>query len=98
MKAAADSGHPTKAVILLQISEQEVWQRYEQSKARHDRGNRSDDQGEALKTRLKKFRDKTVPVIEFYRELGLLHEIDGTLPRDSVTNEIISSLLKLSSK
>ncbi len=94
MKATTDSGHPIKAVIMLQLSEQEVWQRFAQAKTQNDRGNRPDDQSEALKTRLKKFEDKTEPVIDFYRDKGLLIEVDGTLPKSQVTKEIIDSLSK----
>jgi len=92
MKAAADSGHPIKAVIVLQLSEDEAWRRFEESKAVHDRGNRSDDHRSVLKTRLQKFQDKTTPVIEFYRDKGLLIEIDGTKSRQQVTDEIIEKL------
>ena len=92
MKATTDSGHPLKAVILLQLSEEEVWRRFEQSKLQRDRGNRADDNHEALENRLKKFQEQTVPVIDFYRNEGLLIEIDGALDRIKVTNEIIGKL------
>jgi adenylate kinase len=92
MKAAVDSGHPIMAVVLLKLSEEEVWQRFKIAQVAHDRGDRSDDQFEVLKTRLKKFEEKTVPVIEYYRDKNLLIEIDGTLTREGVTGEIIQSL------
>lgn len=92
MKATTDSGHPIKAVILLKLSEEDVWNRFEQSKLQQDRGDRADDNREALENRLKKFSEKTVPVIEFYRKEGLLIEIEGSLNRIKVTEEIIKSL------
>jgi adenylate kinase len=97
MQAADESGHPIKAVILLDISEEEVWQRFDKAQVEHDRGNRNDDNREVLNNRLKKFRERTMPVIEFYRDKGLLVEVNGTFSRDQVTNDIIDSLLKFAS-
>jgi adenylate kinase len=97
MKAAVDSDHPIKAVVSLSISEDEVWRRFEQSKVDHDRGNRSDDRSEVLKTRLTKFHDNTLPVLDYYRDKNLLIEVDGTLSREQVTNEILAGLTKFSS-
>jgi adenylate kinase len=96
MKAAASSGHPLQAVIMLDLPETEVWHRFETAQAQHDRGQRSDDRQSVLDTRLQKFNTKTQPVIEFYRDKGLLITVDGALSRDAVTSEILNSLLKLS--
>jgi adenylate kinase len=92
MKAAEASGHNMKAVIYMHLSEEEVWRRFETALQEQDRGHRADDHRSVLKTRLNKFQDKTVPVIDFYREKGLLIEIDGTLSRDDVMTEILSGL------
>lgn len=93
LKATQDSDHPTKAVILLQLNEQEVWKRFDIAKTTlHDRGGRDDDDREVIKTRLANFKQKTMPVIEFYRKKNLLIEVDGSKTRDEVTNEIISKL------
>ncbi len=94
IKAANDSGHPLMAVINLKLTEDEIWRRFKASQASHDRGNRSDDQTDAIKTRIKKFKERTIPVIDFYRNSKLLIEVDGSLERDEVTNEIIEGLLK----
>ncbi len=98
IKAAADSGHPLKAVILLDIPEDEIWKRFAAAPAEHDRGQRADDNREVLKNRLKKFQDRTIPVIEFYREKGLLITVDGTRPRNDVTNQILQCLFNYISK
>lgn len=92
MAATTSSGHPIKAVVLLQLTEDQVWQRFDEASANHDRGERSDDHREVLRNRLHKFQNKTMPVIEFYRRQGLLIEVDGTLDREAVTNEILNSL------
>lgn len=93
LQATHDSGHPIKAVIVLELSEDEVWKRFDIAQQQHDRGTRADDSREALTNRLEKYRTKTVPVIEFYRQQGLLIEIDGTLSRSAVTQEIYDQLL-----
>ena len=47
---------------------------------------------EYLQTRFDEFRNKTLPVIDFYKRRGLLVEIDGTLSLDEVTKEILKKL------
>lgn len=92
MKATSDSGHPIKAVVLLQMPEIEVLKRFDASSKENDRGDRTDDKKEVLMNRLAKFQERTVPVIEFYRKNGLLVEVDGTLPREQVTEQILEKL------
>lgn len=91
-EATQSSGHPIKAVILLQLAEEDCWNHFEKSKDEHDRGNRPDDKKEVLKTRLHEFQNKTIPVLEYYRDKGLLIEVDGTQSREVVTQEILDSL------
>lgn len=98
MKATSDSGHPIKAVISLELPEPAVWQRFEEARVDNDRGDRMDDKRDVLVTRLKKFREETMPVIEFYRDKGLLIEIDGTPSREAITDNILNSLLSLTSR
>lgn len=96
MSAAAGAGHDIKAVILLNISEADVESRFEAAKALGDRGDRKDDQDpKVFRTRLEEFRTKTFPVIEHYRELGLLVNVNGDQDRDSVFNEIVDKLYRL---
>lgn len=92
IQATDESGHPMKAVVVLVLSEEEVMSRFEATRNLGDRGIREDDNHDALENRLVKYREQTMPVIEVYREKGLLIEVDGTLPRDQVTNEIIDAL------
>jgi adenylate kinase len=92
IKATNDSGHPMKAVVVLVLSEEEVMNRFEATRNLGDRGIREDDNHDALENRLVKYREQTMPVIETYREKGLIIEVDGTLPRDQVTLEIIDAL------
>ncbi len=93
MKAIANSGHALKAVIFLKINEEVVWQRFEASKQLRDRGDRADDSQQALHLRLKKYLDRTVPVLDYYQQKGLLIEIDGSLEVDQVTKTIVQKLV-----
>lgn len=94
VKAAEQSGHPLKAVIVLQLSEQEVWHRFDAAAAVGDRGSRTDDSREVLKNRLKKYDDNTLPVLEYYKSNGLLIEVDGIGTRDEVAEAILDALAK----
>jgi adenylate kinase len=92
LKAAAEASHPIKAVIFLNISQAVARQRWEKSQRTDDRGKRLDDQAEHVSTRLDEFRNKTLPVIEFYRQKGLLIELDGSGQADEIAGEIIEKL------
>ena len=41
-----------------------------------------------MSERIKVYIQDTVPVVEYYRERGILREIDGTLDIDAVATEI----------
>ena len=93
MSVASGSGHEIKAVIILNISEADVENRFNASKVLNDRGERADDKDlETFHTRLKEFHDKTLPVLQHYKSLNLLVEINGDQTRDAVFNEIIEKL------
>ena len=93
MSVASGSGHDIKAVIVLNISEADVEQRFEAAKALNDRGDRLDDKDlEIFKTRLKEFREKTAPVLQHYNNLGLLIEVRGDQSREKVFSEIVEKL------
>lgn len=95
MNAAYISGHPIKAVIILNISEADVISRYEAAKVLKDRGDREDDRDFAVfRTRLDEFKEKTLPVLQYYNEKGLLINVNGDAPRDEVYAEIVDKLYK----
>jgi adenylate kinase len=96
VRATNESNHPIKAVIVLTIPEDVVWERHRAALNLNDRGSRPDDASdEILRNRIAKFNSQTLPVIEFYREKGVLVEVDGTKDRETVTQEIIASLKRL---
>lgn len=97
MEAAEKAGHPIKAVVMLTILEQEALARWEVANLLQDRGARADDISvEVFKTRIDEFKTKTLPVIEHYRELGLLVEVRAGQAREIVFDEMITELAKFS--
>lgn len=99
MTAAASAGHDIKAVILLNISESDVESRFEVAKTLNDRGDRKDDSDiETFRTRLREFREKTLPVLQHYQDLDLLISVNGNQTREAVFNEIVEKLYLVASK
>jgi len=88
------TNHKLKAVIYLNISNIESHERWLAREINNDRSNRHDDTEEILNIRFAEFKEKTEPAIEYYREKGLLIELDGKGARDEITNNIINSLYK----
>lgn len=94
IKAAADGGHEIKAAIFLNISTEEAEKRRKLALENNDRGARGDDENEeALKLRIAEFNEKTLPVLETYRKLDLLIEIQSDDSREIVFERVINSLL-----
>ncbi len=94
IKVLDNSNHPIKAVIHLDIKNEEVHKRWLARDINNDRQNRHDESEEKLKVRLNEFHEKTLSVLDYYRNLGLLIEIDGKGPRDEITRSIIGALYK----
>ena len=95
IKVTRASSHPTKAVIYLNISESTLHKRWETSQQKGDRGERADDAQHVLQTRIDEFRQKTLPVIEEYRKMDLLIEINSDADRHEVLESILSRLLQV---
>jgi adenylate kinase len=53
---------------------------------------REDDNAQAVRTRLKVYRDQTAPILPYYQAKGLLKAVDGMAPIDAVTVEIEAAL------
>jgi len=56
---------------------------------------REDDKPATVANRIKVYFEQTAPLIEYYRNLGLLAEIDGTLPIDQVTKKLMAAIEKV---
>jgi len=53
---------------------------------------RDDDKKEAIQKRLEIYQKLTKPVLDFYRRQGILEEIDGEQPIQTILKEILSRL------
>jgi adenylate kinase len=53
---------------------------------------REDDQRETVERRIRVYMDQTSPLIEHYRSAGLLAEVDGTLPIEEVTKQLLAAI------
>jgi adenylate kinase family enzyme len=99
MSVAAGSGHEIKAVILLNISEADVESRFEAAKLIGDRGERKDDKDiETFRVRMEEFRTKTLPVLQHYKGMDLLINVNGDQRRELVFNEIVEKLYEKASQ
>lgn len=92
LQATEQSGHAMKAVVFLNITKELIYERWEMAQTTGDRGDRADDSREKLAVRLAEFQEKTVPVIDYYREKGLLIEVDASQHVIDVTRDIIDAL------
>lgn len=95
MEAAKAGGHEIKAVVLLDLTEEEVKNRFEAAKDLNDRGERADDANiEVFETRLAEFREKTMPVLNHYDELKMLVKVPASGSRDEVYVNVIDRLIE----
>lgn len=92
LEAAKQAGHPIQAVVYIKISETTMKQRRAKAAELQDRGDRVDDSEESLELRLQEFQNKTLPVLDYYRQKGLLLEVDGELSRSEVFAQVIEKL------
>ena len=53
---------------------------------------RDDDKREVIENRYDVYMDATAPLIDFYRDRGLLQDVDGSQPTDKVSEEILAFL------
>lgn len=73
------------AVLLMTVPEDELVRRA------LGRG-RSDDREEVIRERLRVYREKTEPLIGYYRGLALLREVDGNRPPEEVGRALLAAL------
>lgn len=51
---------------------------------------RKDDKEDVISERLKSYERQTLPLVEYYRRQGRLHELNGELPVDQVTADTLA--------
>lgn len=73
------------SVILIEVPEAELVRR---SLARQ----RADDSEEVIRHRQQVYREKTEPLIDYYRQRGLLREVDGDQSIEAVQADILDLL------
>ena len=83
-----ESGSQINALILLDVSEEEVVRRI---LGRGATSGRADDLAEdTIRTRYENFKTYTTPVFDYYQELGLAHRIDGMQSIEEVTADLLN--------
>ena len=55
---------------------------------------REDDKAETVERRIRVYMDQTSPLIEYYRQKGLLIEFDGTHSIEEVSSDILKAITK----
>lgn len=93
--ALDQSNHSLKAVIYLNLDTESMYHRLNLEENAEVRGERSDDEFDKLQQRVVEFNEKTLPVINYYREEGYLIEIDARLSKTVVTESIFEALSSL---
>jgi adenylate kinase len=53
---------------------------------------REDDRSETVENRIRVYLEQTSPLIEYYRQRGLLVELDGTQPIEKVTEAMLAAV------
>ena len=56
---------------------------------------RSDDNEKTIQNRFETYIDKTLPILDFYKEQNLLHQINGRAEIDQIFVEICSIIASL---
>ena len=82
----SEIGQDLDAVLSIEVPEDELVRRA----VARNRGE--DDREEVVRERQRVYREKTEPLIGYYRERGLLYPIDGNLPIDKVTGQMLIAL------
>ncbi len=99
MSVAKKTGHTIRTVVELQLTEQDVIERWEAAKILGDRGLRPDDaKPEVFQTRIQEYREKTLPVLRHYQELGLLVSVPAAAPREEVFTNVVNALMSFSKR
>ena len=83
------TGHQLDAVVCLVVDEDELVSRLVD---RAETEGRSDDTEDVVRRRQEVYAEQTEPLIDVYRERGLLVEVDGMGEVDEVTQRVLAAL------
>ena len=81
----AGQGVGLDAALFLEVPEEELVRRMS------GRG-REDDRAEVVRERLRVYEEKTAPLVGYYRQRGMLRQIDGNRPVEVVAAAILTEL------
>jgi len=83
------TGHELDAVLVLAVDDEELVQRLLQ---RAEVEGRADDTEDVVRRRQEIYTEQTAPLIEVYRDRGILLEVDGMGDVDEVTARLFEAL------
>ena len=84
-KMLAERGHKVAAMIELHVPEDELMKRL---LLRGQQSGRSDDNEETIKKRLDVYHNQTSPLIDWYENEGIHHQINGLGELDRIFDDI----------
>ena len=84
-KMLSERGHKVAAMIELDVPEDELMTRLVK---RGKESGRSDDNEETIKKRLDVYHNQTAPLIEWYKNEGIHHHIDGLGELDRIFGDL----------
>jgi len=84
-----NTGHRIDAAVVLTVDSEEVVQRLLQ---RAQTDGRADDTEDVIRRRQEVYAEQTEPLIQVYRDRGVLVEVDGMGEVDVVTERIFKAL------
>lgn len=83
------TGHKLDVALVLKVDSDELVKRLLQ---RAETDGRADDTEDVVRRRQEVYTEQTAPLIEIYRERGILVEVDGMGQVDEVTSRIFAAL------
>jgi adenylate kinase len=87
-----EKGDGLSAVVNFRVPDEELTRRM---LGRAEAEGRADDRPETIRERLKVYRQKTEPLVAFYRERDLVADVDGVGTVDQIGSRIDSALLSV---
>ena len=84
------TGHVLDAVVVLTVDKEELVQRLLQ---RAQTEGRADDTEDVVRRRQEVYHDQTAPLIDVYRDRGLMIEVDGMGEVDEVSKRVLDALV-----
>ncbi len=86
------TGHELDGVLVLTVDDEELVTRLLQ---RAETDGRADDTEDVIRRRQEIYNEQTAPLIEVYRDRGILVEVDGMGEVDEVTDRLFEALAKV---